>query len=306
VETADSDEFPGGMGRRDPDVLLQREDIAMSRAAASLITAGLAAALLLAGADGADAKKKKKAADADAVIDISTVKADMVIVSDGEGRFLAVAPDASSSGDFLFFSSDGKTFYQQRVRGGGSDGGTGAWSRTFWSPRVLQANLERKPFKKGETPGWSLACQTSWQDYVGDDFTQLPADDAKKIIEKASFKGPLWKRQAHFLARDDAGNYYYVDRIRDELGGKGYRLFKGPKGAMKEMAMTNIVNDSVGDIYTTKKGELRFVVTGSAAKWVAGSKSMELTNVPVEDNVVMIYGELGVYLDTLGTPCDEE
>jgi hypothetical protein len=263
-------------------------------------------ALVLAFGGDADAKKKKKAPDVDVVVDITSVKADMVIISDGDGRFMAAAPDGKDAGDYVFFSSDGKTFYQQRVRGGGSDGSTGRWDRSFWSPRVVQATVQRKAFKKGETPGWEVVCQSDWDDYEGDAFTQLPADDAKKIVEKATFKGPLWKRQAHFLARDDAGNYYYVDRLQDEYGGKGFRLFKGPKGALKEMAMTNVVNDSVGEIFTTKKGELRFVVTDGQAKWVAGSNSMALTNVPVEDNVVMIYGELGVYLDSLGTPCDEE
>jgi hypothetical protein len=74
---------------------------------------------------------------------------------------------------------------------------------------------------------------------------------------------------------------------------------------MKEIPMTNVVSDSVGEIFSTKKGELRFVVDGGKARWVYGQKSVDLVTVPVEDNVPMIYGELGVYPGALGTPCDD-
>jgi len=92
--------------------------------------------------------------------------------------------------------------------------------------------------------------------------------------------------------------------IIDTLGGND-RIFVGPKGGLKELPMTNIVSDSVGEIYSTKKGELRFIVSQNAAQWVRGAVKTELTIVPVEDNVKMIYGDLGVYEGTLGTPCDE-
>ena len=253
-------------------------------------------------ATGTARARKKKSKVAAAVVDISAIKDTMVILTDGEGRTLAVSTE-SSSYDQAFYSEDGKTFYQLRVRGGGINGGTGEWNVTLWSPRVDVAEIARKAFKAGETPQWALTCKRDWDDNDEEPLTALPAADAKKIIEHATFRPPFWDRQAHFLARDDAGNYYYVDRLRS--GGKGFRLFRGPKGSMKEMAMTNVVSDSVGEIFTTKKGELRFVVTDGQAKWVFGSKSMELTKVPVEDNVPLIYGDLGVYLGTLGTPCDD-
>jgi hypothetical protein len=135
--------------------------------------------------------------------------------------------------------------------------------------------------------------------------TKLDDASATKLLAKASFHKPMWKRQAHALARDDRGNYYYVDRFRDELGGKGHRIFAGPKGALKELPMTNIVSDSMGEIYATKNGELRFVTSTSAAQWIKGASKTDLTIVPVEDNVSMIYGDLGVYVSSLGTPCDD-
>ena len=70
--------------------------------------------------------------------------------------------------------------------------------------------------------------------------------------------------------------------------------------------MTNVVADSKGEIYATKRGELRFITATDAASWVNGNTKTELTIVPVEDNVPMIYRDLGVYEGTLGTPCDDQ
>ena len=69
--------------------------------------------------------------------------------------------------------------------------------------------------------------------------------------------------------------------------------------------MTNLVSDSKGEIYATRSGELRFITSSNAAMWVKGKEKLELTIVPVEDNVPMIYGDLGVYEGSLGTPCDD-
>src|SRR4029077_10997904 len=83
---------------------------------------------------------------------------------------------------------------------------------------------------------------------------QLNADEARTVIQHATFLPPLWQRQAHLLARDDDGVYYYIDELREEYGGNGFRVFVGQKGAMKELAMTNVVADSAGEIYATKTG----------------------------------------------------
>ena len=117
--------------------------------------------------------------------------------------------------------------------------------------------------------------------------------------------GCLWRRVAHALSRDDRGVYYYVDRMQDEYGGKGYRLFAGQKGGLKELGLTNIVSDSEGEIFASKKGELRFVQGGGKATWIKGEKKTELVTVPLDMNLALIYGDLGVYEGSLGTPCDE-
>jgi len=252
-----------------------------------------AGAALAQTAEAPPLKKKKKKVDDDAE-DVAAVKKSLIVLTDGEGGYLVVDP---SWGDqhWLFFG-DGKTFWRLRVGSAGADGTQGTWDMRFWSPRVAgQADITAKVGGK-----YVLSCGAHDRD-----LKKLPDGEAAKMIADGLFKKPFWRRQAQFLARDDTGTYYYVDRLRDEHGGKGHRIFVGPKGALKEMPMTNIVSDSVGEIYSTKKGELRFIVSQNAAQWVRGAVKTELTIVPVEDNVKMIYGDLGVYEGTLGTPCDE-
>ena len=72
------------------------------------------------------------------------------------------------------------------------------------------------------------------------------------------------------------------------------------------LKMTNVVSDSQGDIFTTKKGELRLVLDQTRSVWIAGKKETALTSVPVDANRIMIYTDLGVYAgQRLGTPCDD-
>ncbi len=254
--------------------------------------AALASVLAFAAA-AADAKPKRKKPVDDNDPVPTEAKRGMIVLTDGEGSVIAI--DNGWTDEHRFFYGDGKTMYRQRVFGGGADGGAGTWELTFWSPRVNQASISQQP--KGT---YKLHCGN--QDVA---LTKVSETDAKKVLDAAIFKKALWTRQAQFLARDDNGVYYFVDRLRDDFGGKGHRIFAGQKGAMKEMPMTNLVSDSKGEIYATRSGELRFITSSNAAMWVKGKEKLELTIVPVEDNVPMIYGDLGVYEGSLGTPCDD-
>jgi hypothetical protein len=60
------------------------------------------------------------------------------------------------------------------------------------------------------------------------------------------------------------------------------------------------------NIFTTKKGELRLVLDRKKPSWFQGKAETELINLPLDDNRVMIYTDLGVYAgQRLGTPCDD-
>jgi len=132
----------------------------------------------------------------------------------------------------------------------------------------------------------------------------VEGDKGTAMVSAAKFHPPRWKYRAYALARDDAGTYYFVDRRRDE-GSMEFRLYSGPRGAMKPLKMVNVVSDSEGDIFSTKTGELRLVLDKKESAWVQKGKRQALKSLPVEDNVALIYADLGVYTgQPLGTPCD--
>lgn len=243
---------------------------------------------VVADADTPKKKGKRKKID-DEIVDVSAIKSQMRVYTDGEGGYFTAIPGDTDS----MFYGDGKTLYKQRVFSGFKD--NTRFSMRMWSPRVDSiADVDAKD------DAGTLTCGKDKFE-----LTRVPDPEAKKLLDKAVFKKPPWKRQAHALSRDDRGTYYYVDRLRDEHGGKGFRLFAGKKGAMKELPLTNIVSDSEGEIFSSKRGELRFVQGRTEAQWIKNEKSTTLIPVPVESNVPLIYGELGVYEGSLGTPCDE-
>lgn len=242
---------------------------------------------------------QKAHAETEDAIDVSTYREKLKVLTDGKGHYIAVMPFTISDGPdtgYLFYG-DGKTFWAQRRRGGGRSGDE-SFDNTFWEPRVAagyQANFSYRDKK------WTVQC-----DERKTELTPLPRDEAQKLIAGARFLGTKWKRRAYALARDNAGNYYYVDRAREPEGNKDFRVFRGPKGAVKPLKMMNVVSDSEGDIFITPAGKLRLVMSRNEHAWLQGKKSVKLTPVPVEDNAVMIYSELGVYAgERLGTPCDD-
>jgi hypothetical protein len=249
-------------------------------------------AVLLAGAPAAYAE----APAADEAADVTAQKPRLKLLTDGKQHYVAIEPFPEDSFQG-FFWGDGKSFWQQRVFGGGSSGKE-AFDRVFWDPRAhapYQASISLKDGK------YEVQCEERHT-------TLTLVDDAaaKPILDGAKFWKPRWKRKAYALARDNTGKYYYVDQAREPEGNKNFRLFAGPKGSLKPQKMTNVVSDSAGDIFATKSGELRLVLNKGEPLWQQGKKLTKLIFLPVEDNHVMIYSELGVYAgEKLGTPCDD-
>ena len=243
--------------------------------------------------------KGKTAAPAEpepVAVDISEVKDKIQILTDGKGHYVAIEPWDKEYKHFYY--GDGKRFYSQRMHSGGREGDQ-AWSRTFWEPRVSALWQAEVSLRKDHT--YKALC--------GKTTTELKlveGDERSKLLDEAKFYEPLWNHRAYALARDQKGVYYYVDRPREPADSKAFRLFAGPRGDLKPLKMTNVVSDSQGDIFSTKKGELRLILDKQRSLWVAGKAETELTSLPVEDNRVMIYTDLGVYAgQRLGTPCDD-
>jgi hypothetical protein len=259
-----------------------------------LIVLAVACAVASAAPDKGESKKTK-AIDAKAQAD------KLEVWKDDLGQYYVVphgdAFTFDESGNWVFYG-DGKNMYQQRIIGAGKDPATGyEWS--VWSPRVTtmqQAGVE------------VLAGRLTVECGIKDkrSLTQLKADEAKAFFAKAAFYPPLWQRQSRFLARDDDGVYYFVDELREEYGGNGFRVFVGPKGQMKEQAMTNVVSDSGGEIYATKNGSLKILTDKktNTAFWIKAGKKVELTPLVPAENRYLIYRNLGIY-GSLGVVCDD-
>jgi hypothetical protein len=258
----------------------------------------LVSASALAGGNKTLENKKPKPIDAKAHADKLEVWKDDL----GQYYVVPVANGFSfdEAGTWVFYG-DGKTLYQQRIIGSGSSAKGYEWS--IWAPRVKTMQAASM-----ETKNDRLTVQCGVKDLRT--LTQLKADEAKVFFAKATFYPPLWQRQTHFLARDDDGVYYFVDELREEYGGQGYRVFVGEKGAMKEMGMTNVVEDSGGFIFATKGGSLKIIDKSGDGKkldtayWVKGGKKVELTVLVPNDNRYLIYRNLGVY-NSIGTVCDD-
>lgn len=236
-------------------------------------------------------------------VDIKALKAKAVVLQDAQGGTYVVFRDDEAK---VFYGPNAKTVYEQYIVGSSSDG-DGGWEFNTWSPRVPEGpHLGEITHKKDGT--FEKSCRG--KDDAG--LTELTGDKAKAILDKAAFLTSGIVHVPHLLARDDSGVYYYVDRFAKIYGGKGYRVFVGKKGAMKQMPLTDVASDSAGDVFSTKSGDLRLVRNtedGNDNKnkekmtWVKGEKRLELVFLDTDVNSVVIFKDLGIYT-FLGTWCD--
>lgn len=250
-----------------------------------------AASLVIASTAFAEPKPK--------AVDIKPFRDKLIVLQDADGGTYVVLPTGDDPQ--IWYGLPKKPLYAQIMGSRSSDGSAGTWDLSVFAPRVPKFQPGSIQFKgNGEYVRW---CGDSSQVKL----TQLSADKAKPILDKGSFMSTAFTRHPYLLARDDSGVYYYVDVIRDEYGGNGYRVLVGKKGAMKPKPLTDIATDSAGDVFATKTGDLRFVHGEedgkSTASWVKGGKKTDLVFLSTESNERMIYKDLGVYTFT-GSICE--
>ncbi len=241
---------------------------------------------------GADPKPKP--------VDIKDVRDSMIVLQDPDGGVYVVVPGNDSR---LFYGVGGKNknLYEQRIYGRYSDGSTGAWDMSAWAPRV--PNVQPGSVSRKPDGTFERSCGNDNKTVL----TQVTGDLAKSIIDKSSFQSSAIIRAPYLLARDDGGVYYYVDVIRKEYGGKGYRVFVGKKGAMKQKPLTDVASDTAGDVFATKTGDLRFVRENTDGKqtvtWVKGEKRSPLVTLDTDANSPLIFRDLGIY-GFIGSICE--
>jgi len=231
-------------------------------------------------------------------VDIKALKPKATVLQDAQGGTYVVFRDDEAK---VFYGPSAKAVHEQYIVGSSSDG-EGGWEYNTWAPRVAEgSHLGSIEHKKDGT--FQKSCRGK-DDAV---LTELGGDKAKAILDKTAFLTSAIIHVPHLLARDDSGVYYYVDRIAKVYGGKGYRVFVGRKGAMKQMPLTDVASDSAGDVFSTKSGDLRLVRNSENNKetmtWVKGERRTELVFLDTDVNSAVIFKDLGIYT-FLGTPCD--
>jgi hypothetical protein len=231
------------------------------------------------------------------VVDIKPFRDHLLVFQDAAGGTYVV----DNTSDSKVFYGTGKQLYAQETSGRSTNGDM--WSISTWAPRIPGI----KPASIDRRNDGSFRKSCDGKDDAG--LTQITGDKAKLILDKYQFMTEFLVHRAHMLARDDSGVYYYVDRLMKVYGGKGFRVFVGKKGAMKELALTDVASDSAGEVFSTKTGDLRLsrnheVENGAdTVVWIKGEKRSPLISLNVDMNSVVIFKDLGIY-KAIGTLCD--
>ncbi len=220
---------------------------------------------------------------------VSSLKLGQVVLADERDRILIFDPDSVSSNGSRYFG-DHKILFKLRLE---------PLSHRLWDPH----GVGLYSYLKRNNKGWQIRCRKRILQ-----FSPVPAERRDRILRTAAFKEERWKREEFALARDNRGNYYYVDRYTAENGGKNYRVFRGPRGNLKETKLIDIVDDSDGMIFATKRGKLRLLLGNKReykAQWIDGKKPYDLVVLPLAKNIELIYTGLGVYdVERMRTLCE--
>ncbi len=230
-------------------------------------------------------------------VDPAPLRADLLVLQEPGGGLVVVYKGGTNEARVWY--GTGKTLYEQRLVGRGRDGD--AWNHVAWTPRLPSVQMGSIDFRKDGR--YVRFCS----DADRPELTRLEGDAADAALAKVQLLTQALVRRPHLLARDDRGTYYYVDRLAQAHGGKGFRVFAGKRGAMKQMPLVDVASDSAGDVFATKRGELRLVRTSTSletsATWIRGRAKTALVTLDVDGNSPLIFNELGIYR-FIGTICD--
>lgn len=226
------------------------------------------------------------------------------VCTDGKGHYVVHAPDEQQShrlywGDEKVLARvapppqvvSGNWFLEPRTYNkGNADNQRGVDMRIYSRVEVKEADGARS---------CTVTCGER-----SSKLTVLAPEKANALLLAAKYEEPRLKTVPLALLRDDGGTYYLVDQGNTAGTEKRIRLFVGKKGALKEVKITDTVAEQSGAILSTASGDLRFGQSISST-WTLNKKSNALRDLPVNDNLAMIYKELGVYANkSLGNPCD--
>jgi hypothetical protein len=224
---------------------------------------------------------------------------DLAVYTDDRGLFIAAAPFEERHR--RVFAGSAEKLFAQEVLGAGVKGST-AHAFTFWDPRARTPAEALFEVRAGKA---RLFCGARERP-----LRTLSRGEAERVLASATFYGPRWRREPHVLARDDEGNFFYVDRARagTERSGPDYRLYAGPLGKVARLEIANVSEEAGGLVLVTASGKFRLGHDQAGAPttdWLAGGGRRLLRPLDPARSGALVYRQLGVYKgDHLGTPCD--
>ena len=232
------------------------------------------------------------------------------VCTDGRGHYVTATPFPGKS-HVQFFYGDGKRFTEMPLAP------NHIWipPGVFLDPRfenpeansnVNNSGLDLRPYSRVEVDRKANTCAVTCGKRTTP-FTLVEPAQARDMLLKATYEPSPQKYAPYALLRDAKGSYYLVEKSTPTSGEKGYRIHIGTRGQMKPQQMLNVVADSKGEIFSTKNGDLQLVLDREQPSfWIVKKRRKLLRPVPVEQNLLLIYNELGVYTGArLGTPCDD-
>ena len=236
-----------------------------------------------------------------APIDISSVKGHLTVVADDDGNIYAYTLDPKH--DPVAFYGDGKSMFTQYVYSMTPNMEGGSYRVDISTPygqraqAIAEATIYSDEHKqitlicKGNDPGLPLHL--------------VPPAEKKRILDTAQFFPKKWNRHLTLLARDDTGVYFLADRAAGREH-EDYHVYIGKRGAMKPVALSNVVDDDAGMIFSTAHGELR-LVQGSDhdVYWVNKGVKTPLISLDLEQmkNQQLVFHVLGAY-GLINAPCE--
>ena len=213
------------------------------------------------------------------------------VITDSKGGYLTFPREWSSRGPVFFGNKELVSL--QRVYSSGRSGDS--WNFSFWDPR-----FSRGTFSYDKDKRYFLTCGDKKME-----FARLGDVDRANYLTKVKREQELWQRYAWGIARDDRGNYFYIDHKRKPKGNRDYRMFVGSKGRMLYLPLSDVIIDSNSSMFISSRGRLVFNTDEEkTVEWLVGDSKSTLTAMNVAQQGAMIYRSLGVYTgQALGTPC---
>jgi len=265
--------------------------------------------VVLGGLAGMASAKDKVTADPEIpAADASKIKMareNGLVIHDGKGHYLVFTsqePGREKSEQRAVFYGDGTTFYRVFVKGFRSDNDASS-TRAQWN--ILDERFGPLLELSTLTLRNQVYTMTCRERTGTTELKPLAPADARALLEKATFKTYRMDRRAYAVGRDGT-TYYYVDVAIPE-NSTDFRVYVGKRGAMKLLKITDQAVDSKGVVFSSKVGTLRITTLPLALRWaVTPKKQVELSTLPIESNLELIYSELGVYAGKkFGVPCDD-